>query len=175
MSLIYFNDIFCLWHEISHGNVIDRFRYIHLLKWTFLRPYPSSNNHPNVFSHPDVLSCATARTNQACVCLEVFNKLQHTAAREALLVTWRSCALDGRSGSALGTRQPRITCLATLRPAILWHCVAADGAGHYTGLGHWVAAIYKPAAARLCSLMDSSIYGKNIINAISVMMNHAHA
>lgn len=38
-----------------------------------------------------------------------------------------------------------------------------------------MAAIYKPAAARLCGLMDSPIYGENIINAISIAMSRAHA
>lgn len=36
-------------------------------------------------------------------------------------------------------------------------------------------SIYKPAAARVCCLMDSPIYGENATNVISIVMNHAHA
>lgn len=80
MSLIYFNDIFCLWHEISHGNVIDRFRYIHLLKWTFLRPYPSSNNHPTsslILMCCHALRPALTRRVSASKCLINSNILLH--------------------------------------------------------------------------------------------------
>lgn len=116
------------------------------------RRYPSSDNQLNFHLSWCVIMQHTLHTSRACVCLKVFNKLQHNGARRALLRTWCARALDGREAILnYLARLPRGLPFCST----VWHW-AADGPGHYTGLGRRVTSIYKPAVTRLCSLMDLS-------------------
>ncbi len=144
-------------HKILHGPILDSFSNIHPLKWRFSL---SASLKQQAAKRPVSSWCAVMWNGRvsASTCFINSNILQHAkhcwAAWWTLgRCTWHMAALNYQPGY----------------PAAC-HFVALCGS---RWCGSLRGSIYKPAAARVCSLMDSPIYGENATNVISIVMNHA--